>query len=271
MKKIESQKILIKDIKYIENSRMRGKSDVSDLMHDIEQNGLLSNIGIRKEDNAIIYGNRRALAFEKLGYKEIPCDIYEDVSDEDIIILNLVENIKRKQIGSIEIGRMCKILQDRGYTTSEISIKLDISKSRVQGSISAYNVTIGTPFESLVGFGKSHKNRGISELLIWKIQNSLGRALGKKITKNQWDLLLRACENGELNTKNLSVLRYILLSDKDKNIPRALAILDKTRVVYAYLSVNREEYDKAKAKAKISNDVEFINHIIKEYNEDLIF
>ena len=141
MKKISSGKILLKNIKHIENSRLRDNDDVSDLMGDIEQRGLLERVGIRKQDNALIFGNRRVKAFEKLGYEDIECDYYEEMSDNDLLITNLAENLKRKNIGSIEIGRICKILQNNEMTNSEIAKKLDITKSRVDSAICAYTVT----------------------------------------------------------------------------------------------------------------------------------
>ena len=67
MKKIKSGKILLKNIKHIENSRLRDLNEVSDLMQDIEQRGLLQPIAIRMSDNALIFGNRRVKAYEKLG------------------------------------------------------------------------------------------------------------------------------------------------------------------------------------------------------------
>ncbi len=41
MRKVKDENIRLADIKFTENSRLRGKDDVSDLMHDIEQHGLL--------------------------------------------------------------------------------------------------------------------------------------------------------------------------------------------------------------------------------------
>ncbi len=273
MRKVKSGKILLRDIKHLENSRLRAKTDVGELMHDIEQRGLLENIGVRTTDNALIFGNRRVAAFKKLGYSEIQADFFDDVSDEDLLIANLAENIKRKDIGSIEIGRICKILTEKGMTHSEISTKLGISKSRVDGSVTAYNVTVGTPFEKLVTFGvMGGHNKGIPETLIWKIQNSLSRARrGNKLSKEDWTVLLDYIEQGKLTGYNVTMLRAILLTYRDMSLEDALKILDESKIVYAYLCLNRKELVKAMRKVKIDNEIEFVKHIIKEYNEDLLF
>ena len=96
MRKIKTGKIKLKDIKHVENSRMREKSDVGDLMHDIEQRGLMQNVGIRISDNALIFGNRRVAAYTKWGYDEVECIFFDDVNDDELLIANLAENLKRK-------------------------------------------------------------------------------------------------------------------------------------------------------------------------------
>lgn len=272
MKEVKFGKIKLKDIKHIENSRMRGNDDVSELMFDINQRGLLQPVGIRISDNALIFGNRRVKAYERLDYEEIECKFYDDVSNEDLLIMNLVENIQRKNIGTIEIGRVCKILMEKGYTQSEIAQKLGINKQRVSSCVSAFNVTVGTPFEHLVRLRHNKdKQGGIPEGLIWKIQTSLSRSLGKKITKDQWNILLSAVEEGKLHGKNIATLRYILMYDDKKDIVKALSILDRVKTSYFYISFNEEEFNKAKNKEKIQTDVDFIRFIIKSYNKDLLF
>lgn len=272
MKKIKSGRIKIGNIKHIENSRMREKDDVSDLMQDIEQHGLLEPVGIRESDKALIFGNRRVKAYEKLGYEEIEADFFDDVSDEELLILNLSENIKRKKIGSIEIGRICNMLVERGMTSSEIAVKLGISKSRVRYCITAFKVTIGTPFETLIIEGRGGQaGKGIADGLIWKTQTSLSRALGKKITKQQWAILLRAMETGKLTTKTVSLLRGILMSTPDKDLNKALDVLDKAKIIYPVLAVNQEEWYKALRLKKISSDIEYIKYLINSDNDKILF
>ncbi len=201
-------------------------------------------------------------------------DFYEDVSDEDLMITNIAENIKRKQIGSIEIGRICEILEKKGMSRSEIASKLGLPHSRVASAIASYSVTVGTPFEKLVIFGAlgKHKAGLIPESLIWKIQESLTRAMsGKKISQEDWTLLLNAIEQGKLQSHNVTVLRAILMTYKDKSLEDALQILDESKIVYANLCLNREELIKGMRSAKIDNELQFVKHIIKEYNEDLLF
>jgi len=268
MNKIRTQLIKLKDIKHIENSRLRDQDEVSDLMHDIEQRGLLENIGIRAEDNALIFGNRRVKAYEKLGYEEIMADFYDDITDEDLLITNLAENIKRRNIGSLEIGRICKILSDKGMTDTEISIKLGIKLSRIKSSIAAYDVTIGTAFEKLIVY-KEGKGSGIPESLIWKIHNALTKY--KKLTRSDWNILLGALERKELTSELITQLRMLFASNSEISVTDALETLKRCKILHIFFHMNNKELNAQMKLDKFNNETEFIKHIIRSYNKDLIF
>ncbi len=270
MRKISTGKIRLKDIKHIENSRLREADDVGDLMRDIKLRGLLQAVGIRIPDNVLIYGNRRVKAHEKLGYDEIECDFFEDVSDGDLLLTNLVENMKRKKIGSIEIGRICEILEDDGMTMNEIGGKLGMPPTRVRSVISSYQITKDTPFAKLVVHGTFNPhNKGIPEGLIWQIQASLSRA--RKLTTQDWNELLHFIEIGELTHSHVTELRKILISDKQLTITRALELLKRCRSVYVSFNFDEERLNQLMKEEKFNNPRDFIKHIITKYDKKLIF
>lgn len=270
MIKVKSGKIKIKDINFLENSRLRGNSDVADLMRDIEQRGLLENVGIRLSDNVLIYGNRRVAAFKKLNYDEISADFYDDLDDDELIIMNLAENIKRKNIGSIEIGRACQLLINNGLSRKEISQKLGITVTRVDSALAAFTVTKNTPFEDLVIFGNRGKSSGtISESIIWKIQNSLSRA--RRLTKEDWNDLLKAIENGEITIVHIAELRKVLLSDNSLTIKEAIKIMKVCKVIHMFFHFNEKKLNELMKDEKFTSETEFVRNIIKKYNRDLIF
>lgn len=272
MRKVKSGTIKLFEIKHIENSRMRNKDEVGDLMKDIEQRGLLEPVGIRTSDNALMYGNRRVLAFEKLGYSEIPCEFYDDVDDEELISANVAENMKRKDISSVEVGRMADLLMKKGYTKYEVAIKLNMKVDRVSTSINAYKIAYNTPFAKIITDNKSHKSKGlISEKLLWSINSAVLRTLHREVTKKEWDILIRACESEKLHTQNVSVFKSILGSTKGININQALDLLDKTKSIYTTIAVNQYEWAKVMRNEKMTSDLEFIKMLIKKYNNNLLF
>lgn len=273
MRKIGNGEIDIDELKVIDNSRLRDTSEVGDLMDDINQRGLLQNVGVRKNDNTLIYGFRRMNAFKKLGHKKIPCDFFDDVDDDDILMMNIAENIKRKNIGSIELGRMIDILKKRGYSNTEIASKLIITKGRVESSWRAFNITKDTPFGKLVVYGKLGKNKkGIPESLLWTIQNSISRAFpSNTIPSNDWEIILQAILEGTIHSNNVSILRGILLSQTTLNISRAIDILDDCKIIYLNIPVNMRKLDKFMSKHKIRNERQLLIEAIREKYSELLF
>src|SRR5215831_9926890 len=86
-----------------ENFNCRGTIapfDVIDLAKSIEKNGLLQPIVVQPYVNhpphkyRIIVGHRRHRAYEVQGWKEIPAIIKEGLTDVQLRILNLQENLE---------------------------------------------------------------------------------------------------------------------------------------------------------------------------------
>lgn len=87
------------------NVRKENDDQISNLMLDIQTNGLLQPIVVREVDNKyeIVAGHRRFLAVKNLGLATISCNILEDCSDKERLILQLTENIQRKSMSAYEL------------------------------------------------------------------------------------------------------------------------------------------------------------------------
>lgn len=139
LSKMISKEIPVKDIKIIENSRTRtDESDVSFLMRDIKQHGLLHPIGVYAdgEKYILLFGSRRLKAFQKLGFDKIPAQIMEKLSEQDLLLVNSSENLHREDLKPHEVGRICIILQKQGLNYKEIATRLGLTEGRVRDCMS---------------------------------------------------------------------------------------------------------------------------------------
>lgn len=84
-------KVNCNDIKIGERIR-DNLGDISSLVDNIKENGLMSPIGITK-DNELVFGERRLTACKELDYEEIDCVI---VNSTNIFKLECAENIERE-------------------------------------------------------------------------------------------------------------------------------------------------------------------------------
>lgn len=75
--------------------------DMESLANSIEEHGLLHPIVVDSEYN-LIAGCRRLLACERIGLKEIEAKVLEDISEKELRVLELEENIRRKDLTELE-------------------------------------------------------------------------------------------------------------------------------------------------------------------------
>ncbi|MCY3809424.1 MAG: ParB/RepB/Spo0J family partition protein [Gemmatimonadetes bacterium] len=82
--------------------------ELSELAASIEANGLLQPIVVRRGKAGAAYelvaGERRLRAARQLGWTEIPAYV-RDVDDRALLVLALVENIQREDLGPLEEAR----------------------------------------------------------------------------------------------------------------------------------------------------------------------
>ncbi len=113
-----------------ENSRVVYKrGDLAELMLSMKEAGLLQPVGVKKTGDRYeaVFGNRRIMAAKKLGWTEIQAHIVDAKTDNDRDILNLIENIKRKNTTLAEDGRVFSNLLHRGLTIKEICARVGIT------------------------------------------------------------------------------------------------------------------------------------------------
>jgi ParB/RepB/Spo0J family partition protein len=119
--------------------------DLSGLKTSIEKNGLFQPLMVRekKRDRGyeLIFGGRRLSALIELGYNQVDVEMRE-VSDEDMSVLALCENIHRKDLNPVETARAYR----KGLDATKLSIHAFaeiIGESDVK--ISSYLSTLSLP------------------------------------------------------------------------------------------------------------------------------
>ena len=110
---------------------------LNELKDSIEKNGLLQPIVVKKAVKGyyIIAGERRFRAFELLGKKTIPA-IIKEMSDEEMMIFAVLENLQREDLSSLEEAESYKNLMDKmELTQEELAKKLGKSRPYITNSL----------------------------------------------------------------------------------------------------------------------------------------
>ena len=108
---------------------------LNELTSSIKESTLVQPITVRKVGKRyqIITGERRYLAFHKLGKKEIPAIIKENISDKEMAEIALIENIQRTRLSTIEIADMYdKLRSEFKLSAEEIAKKVGKSNQVVK-------------------------------------------------------------------------------------------------------------------------------------------
>ena len=110
---------------------------LNELKESIEKNGLLQPIIVKKAVKGyyIIAGERRYRAFELLGKKAIPT-IIKEMTDEEMMVFAVLENLQREDLSALEESESYKNLMDKmSLTQEELAKKLGKSRPYIANSL----------------------------------------------------------------------------------------------------------------------------------------
>ena len=120
------------------NPRERDKKKYLEIVDSIKKVGLKQPIKVSRRKRAngnaeynLVYGQDRLEAFMALGQREIPA-IVTDLSEEDSLLMSLVENVARRHYPPMELLREIGALRERGYTDARIAAKTGLTSKYVR-------------------------------------------------------------------------------------------------------------------------------------------
>ena len=135
---IEIEHIPVDRIKVL-NPRERDCKKFREVVDSIGRVGLKQPIKVTRLNGSggdaeygLVYGQGRLEAFIALGEKEIPA-IVADLSEEDSLLMSLVENVARRHHRPTELLREIGALRERGYSDAQIARKIGFSPKYVRG------------------------------------------------------------------------------------------------------------------------------------------
>lgn len=110
---------------------------LEELAESIREHGLIQPVILRKAENGyeIVAGERRWRACRIIGIKEIPC-IVKELSDEENMLLAIIENMQREDLNPIEEAEGLKQMIDTyGLTQEEVSRSVGKSRPYIANSL----------------------------------------------------------------------------------------------------------------------------------------
>jgi len=130
------------------NPRTSGLGEIDTLAESIKKDGLLSTPVVRPDADKpghflLVAGERRLKACDLIGLEEIPVQIRTDLTGDDdkAKAVAVAENSEdgRTNLNSIEVGRVCKDLEDKGWTVARIASECGLHPMKVRRCLTLVN------------------------------------------------------------------------------------------------------------------------------------
>ncbi|MFP3896937.1 MAG: ParB/RepB/Spo0J family partition protein [Anaerolineales bacterium] len=124
----KERRVIYLDPRNLLPSRQNVRSDPGDLVRladTIREFGLLQPLGVRPDDQGyrVVYGSRRRKAAIDAGLTRVPCIILDDLTEADVIVQQMLENLQRLDLGDMEkaqaFERLFQRLTGEGFSPSD--------------------------------------------------------------------------------------------------------------------------------------------------------
>ena len=125
----------------VPNPRGRDRKKHQRITDSIRQVGLKKPITLRPRNDGgydLVCGQGRLESFRQLGQTTVPA-IIREVSEEDMLLMGLIENFARRRPTSMETVRQLAALRDRGYSHAQTGQKVGMAPNHVSEYLYLYD------------------------------------------------------------------------------------------------------------------------------------
>src|SRR5260370_716049 len=139
-KPAQSVEMIPVDLIDVVNPRVRNKKIFREITASIAELGLKKPITVTRREHLdghrydLVCGQGRLEAFLSLGQREIPALVI-NANNDDCLVMNLVENVARRQHRAVDLLRDVDGFRHRGYSETEIAAKTGLTLEYTRGVI----------------------------------------------------------------------------------------------------------------------------------------
>ena len=117
----------VSKIMSVKNIRNEHDKDITELADSINRQGLINPITVMSVSGGkyrVIAGHRRLEAVKRLGLPHIECQVLESMSEKDIVLTQLAENVQRKNMSAQELVDVFEELKEKYHMKQNVIAKL---------------------------------------------------------------------------------------------------------------------------------------------------
>ena len=200
----------------VQTRKTFNEESLQKLADSIKQHGLQEPVIVRKTEDKyeLVCGERRLRACILAGLKEIPA-ICRNISDDESILLGLIENIQREDLNPIEEAEAYQsILKRFNWSQEQLSERIGKDRSTISNSLRLLSLPVTVQnrvIEGTLTMGHARALLGLpnSELIVQVAQQVIERGLSVRQTEQWVNRLKEDTKKKPLTskkTKNIQIL-----------------------------------------------------------------
>lgn len=184
----------------VANPRVRNRKVFEEIVKNIGQLGLKRPITVTRKPGSeteafeLVCGQGRLEAYRSLGQLEIPALVVV-ASEEDSLVMSLVENIARRQHRAIDLLHDIEGMKRRGHSEEQIARKTDLTVEYVRGVI------------RLIEAGEDRLLRAVES---GAIPVSVAIQIAESEDADVQEALQKAYEDGILKGRKITIARQLI-------------------------------------------------------------
>ena len=220
---------------------------IKELAQSIKENGLIQPIIVRQSPvigYEILAGERRYRASIVAGLSEVPV-IIKKLSDQDMMIHSIIENLQREDLNPIEEAKAYQSLIDKGYTHAEIADKMGKSRPYITNIVRLLTLPNFILTEVETGKLSQAHARLLIQLPVEEQKKILHHILTDNLSVRQVERLVQ-----EEKKKKKSKEKEYFIKEEEENLKKLLGLdvqifLQKKEAGKITISFhNQEEYQR---------------------------
>ena len=243
--KAETNKVIalpLNKIDRVENSRVKFNDiRMAELMVSMKQTGLLQPVGVRTQKGSdhyeLVFGNRRVVAAQKLGWETIDAIVLKANEDEEMLILNAVENMHHEEVAPIEQGRIFfDLVENHDLTVAQIAARIGVRQKTIRDHIAIYQ-QMPKAYRKLVTKQKGKRPEGTNRISLTGAFNVLRAASKLGLSPAQKAEVFEFAKTHPVSGTQTRTM--VALYRQGVPLKKAIRAMETTRVVNLVVGVDR--------------------------------
>lgn len=249
----------VKDIKVVDNTRGHDL-DLAPLMRSIKEVGLLQPLCLAdnftggRQKYVVAAGHRRLEAIKKLGLKTVKAVLNPSIkSMKELIIVNVTENLQRKEVSAYEQGRFIdKLVTQHDMKLTEVAARLGISDRLCKSFLVVYRQT-PQEYRNKVTYSQKSNKSNVGEVPVSVAVTLSNANKSKTLNAGEVKKIYKKVVDGELSA--LDVREVVQKARHGVKVTEALKAKEETSVVTVRIPLLNSQKNRIPKKSSVQGEI----------------